>query len=208
MPLKMIRLCSLMVALRSAFTAVLEAFRPWRGGASSSVASASSDSATATFRQVAGQADVLRRADGAELELVARERERRRAVAVAGIARQLRQRRDADVEHAAALGALRFAGLFDLLEDVGEHVAEEHRQDGRRRFVGAEPVIVAGVRDAEAEQALPHVHRANHRGAEEQELHVVVRRVARVRAGCCRGLSPMLQFRCLPEPLTPANGFS
>ena len=65
---------------------------------------------------------------------------------------------------------------FDLLEDVGEHVAEEHRQDRRRRFVGAEAVIVAGVRDAAAQQALPHVDRADHRGAEEQELHVVVRR--------------------------------
>ena len=76
------------------------------------------------------------------------------------------------------LGALGAAGLLDLLEDLGEHVAEEHREDRRRRFVGAEAMIVAGVRDAVAQQALPHVDRANHRGAEEQELHVVVRRVA------------------------------
>ena len=72
------------------------------------------------------------------------------------------------------------AAAFDLLEDLGEHVAEEHRQDRRRRFVGAEAMIVAGVRDAVAQQALPDVDRANHRRAEEQELHVVVRRVARV----------------------------
>ena len=41
-------------------------------------------------------------------------------------------------------------------------------------------MIVAGVRDAVAQQALPHVDGADHRRAEEQELHVVVRRVARV----------------------------
>ena len=51
----------------------------------------------------------------AELELVAGERERAGAVAVARIARQLRQHADADVEDAAALGRLGAAGLLDLL---------------------------------------------------------------------------------------------
>ncbi len=69
---------------------------------------------------------------------------------------------------------------FDLLEDVGQHVAEEDRQDRRRRFVGAEPMIVAGAGDAHAQQALPRVHRADDGHAEEQELHVRVRRVAGV----------------------------
>ena len=73
-----------------------------------------------------------------------------------------------------------FAALFDLLEDVGEHVAQEDRDDRRRRFVRAQPVIVAGARDAEAQQPLELVHRAQHRGAEHEELDVVVRRVAGV----------------------------
>ena len=81
----------------------------------------------------------------------------------------------AGVELAALLGRLG-AALLDLLEDVGEHVAEEDRDDRRRRFVGAQPVIVAGAGDAGAEQALPLVDRAQDRRAEHQELQVVVRR--------------------------------
>ena len=122
--------------------------------------------------------DVLRRADGAELELVAREGKRARAVAVAGIARERRQHAHADIEHAALFGALG-AALLDLLEDVGEHVAEEDGDDRRRRFVRAEAMIVARARDAGAQQPLPLVHRAQHRRAEHEELHVVVRVLAR-----------------------------
>ena len=95
--------------------------------------------------------DRLRRADGAELELVAGESERRGAVAVAGVLRQLGQHADADVEHAARFGALGVA-FFELIDDVLELRAEENRNDRRRRFVGAEPVIVGGVRDADAQQ--------------------------------------------------------
>ena len=73
------------------------------------------------------------------------------------------------------LVALR-AALLDLLEDVRQHVAEEDRDDRRRRFVGAEAMIVAGAGDAGAEQPLPLVHGAQHGGAEHQELDVVVRR--------------------------------
>ena len=74
-----------------------------------------------------------------------------------------------------------FAPPFSIwLEDVGQHVAEEDRQDGRRRLVRAEPVIVAGAGDAVAQQPLELVHRAQHRGAEHQELDVVVRRLAGV----------------------------
>ena len=76
------------------------------------------------------------------------------------------------------------AALLDLLEDVGEHVAEEDREDRRRRFVRAEPVIVAGAGDAGAQQPLPLVDGADDRRAEHQELHVVVRVRARARAGC------------------------
>jgi len=64
----------------------------------------------------------------------------------AGVARQLRQHHDAGVELAAVLGRLREA-LLDLLEDVREHVAEEDRNNRRRRFVRAEPMIVARARD-------------------------------------------------------------
>ncbi len=60
----------------------------------------------------------------------------------------------------------------------------------------------------DAQQAAVLVHRADDRGAEDQELRVVVRGVAGHRAGCpCVGL-PSEKFTCLPEPLTPAKGFS
>ncbi len=124
--------------------------------------------------------DALIGRDRAELELVAGEGERAGAVAVARVARELRQHAHADVEDPAGLGALRAARLLDLLEDVGQHVAEEDRDDRRRRFVGAEAVVVASAGDAVAEQALELVDGADHRGAEDQELHVVVRRLARV----------------------------
>ena len=52
--------------------------------------------------------------------------------------------RGADVERAALLGGLG-GSLFDLLEDVLQLIAEEDRDDRRRRLVGAEPVIVAGA---------------------------------------------------------------
>src|SRR5262245_49365537 len=59
--------------------------------------------------------DGERRADGPELELVASERERTGAVAVAGVARQRRQHADAHVHEAALLGRLR-AALLDLID--------------------------------------------------------------------------------------------
>ena len=104
----------------------------------------SSDSATMVFSTVFGPAIDCERADGAELELVAGEGERAGAVAVAGVARQLGQHRDADLHEAALLGALG-AALLELVDDVLELVAQEDRDDRRRRLVGAEAVVVGGA---------------------------------------------------------------
>ena len=101
----MIRLCFLMVFVRSLPTALFRS-SPLAVAASSSVATASSESAIAAFSTMFGQAMFCPDDDGAELELVAGEGERAGAVAVAGVARQLRQHADADVEHAALLGRL------------------------------------------------------------------------------------------------------
>ena len=122
--------------------------------------------------------DALVGSDGAELELVAGKGERARPVAVAGIAGQLRQDAHAEVHRATLLGRLRVP-LLELFEDVRELVAEEHGQDGRGRFVGPEAMIVARAGNAGTQEPLPPVHRAEHRRAEHEELHVVVRRVAR-----------------------------
>jgi hypothetical protein len=72
------------------------------------------------------------------------------------------------------------AALLDLLEDVRELVAQEDRDDRRRRLVGAQAVVVARVRDDRPQQRRVLVHRADDRRAEHQELRVLVRRVARI----------------------------
>ena len=72
------------------------------------------------------------------------------------------------------------AALLDLLEHVGELIAEEDRDDRRRGFVRTQAMIVAGRGHDGPQQALVLVHGANHGRAEHQELRVVVRRVARI----------------------------
>ena len=95
--------------------------------------------------------DRRRRADRAELELVAGEGERRGPVAVRRVLRQDRQRGDAELEVAAVLRRRRGA-LLELLDDVLELRAEEDRHDRRRRLVRAEAMVLAGVGDARAEE--------------------------------------------------------
>ena len=74
-------------------------------------------SATIVFSTVFGNAGDARRAERAELELVAGEGERARAVAVAAVQRQRRQHRRAEAEERAGLGRLRLARL-DRREDL------------------------------------------------------------------------------------------
>ncbi len=139
----------------------------------------SSDSAAIVFENGVRERHRLARPDGAELELVAGEGERARAVAVARVARKRRQGGRAEFEASAFLGARRRAAL-ELLEDVLQLLAEEDRQDGGRRFVGAEAVVVRGARHGGAQKVLVAVDGAEHGGAHEQELHVLVRRLARL----------------------------
>ena len=67
----------------------------------------------------------------------------------------------------------------DLLEHVRELIAEEDGDDGRGRLVGPQPVVVGGRCDRSPQEAAVLVDRSDHRGAEHQELGVVVRSVAR-----------------------------
>ncbi len=98
------------------------------------------------------------------------------------------------------------AARADVFENLRELVAKEDRQGRRGSLVRAEPMIVAGVRHRCPQQVGIQMHRADHRGTKRQELHIAVRRVAgfqEVRRPRARD-----QFRCLPDPLMPANGFS
>jgi len=90
--------------------------------------------------------DRLVGADRAELEAVAREGEGTRPVAIARVLRQRGEHVDADGQRSPGHRALGASGL-DLLEDVGELIAKEDRDDRRGSFVGSEAVIVAGVSD-------------------------------------------------------------
>ena len=66
----------------------------------------------------------------------------------------------------------------DRLEHLVELGAEEDRDDRRRRLVGTEAVVLADVGDRGPQQALVLVDRLDHRGAEEQEAHVLRRGIA------------------------------
>ena len=60
------------------------------------------------------------------------------------------------------------------VEDGGQLVAEEHGNDGRRRLVRAEAVIVARRRNGEAEQILIIIHRLDNGAEEQKKLRVFI----------------------------------
>ena len=142
--------------------------------------------------------DRRRRADRAELELVAGEGERRGPVAVGGVGGEDRQRGDAELDRAALLGG-RGRALLELGDDVLELRAEEDRDDRRRGLVGAQAMVVAGVGDARPEQVGVDVDAADDRHEERQELGVGVRVVARGRAGSRRRRSPSTSCCACPS---------
>lgn len=86
---------------------------------------------------------------------------------------------DAEFEDAGLL-ALLGAALGDLVEDVGQLLAEEDRDDRGRGLVGAEAVVVGRRGHRRAQQATVFVHTADDGRAEHQELLVLVRGVARI----------------------------
>ncbi len=74
-----------------------------------------------------------------------------------------------------------------MLEDIGQLIAEENRDDRWRRLVGAQAVIVAGRGHDRSQQTLILVDGTNDGPAEDQELSVRVRRVAGVEQVALRG---------------------
>ena len=91
---------------------------------------------------------------------------------------QLGQDAGAEFHEAALLGGGGRA-LFELLDDVVELVAQVDRDDGRRGFVGAEAVIVAGGGDGDAEQAGVLIDGADDGADEGEELGVLMRGASR-----------------------------
>ena len=112
-----------------------------------------------------------------KLELVAGEGEGRGAVAVGGVLGQDGQGRNAQLQLAALLGG-GGRSTFQLLDHILELLAQEDGHDGRRSFVGAKAMVVAGVGNGGAEKVGVDVHAADDRGQHGQELGVGVRVVA------------------------------
>ena len=135
-----------------------------------------------------GTGNGQRRAGHTEFELVSGERERGGAVAVRGVLRKSRQNVNADLHDILFLGVVRLV-LLDRLEDSFKLFADEHRNDGGRRFVRTETVIVSGSRNGYAEQLLIIIDRLDHGDEEQKELRVLVGSVAgleQVYSGVCR----------------------
>ena len=86
---------------------------------------------------------------------------------------------DADLDQFLFLAAVGLI-LFDARKDLFELVADVHRNDCGRRLAGAQPVIVRRGGDGEPQHILIIVHRLQHRTEEQQELGVLIRRVARL----------------------------
>ena len=137
-----------------------------------------------------------------ELELVAGERERRGPVAVAAVPGHVGEDGRAELHRGAGRVGIAVAG-----RETGEHLLElgpeEDRDDRGRRLVGAETVVLADVGHRGAEQALVLVDGLHHRGAEEQEAHVLRRRRPRARAGCGRRRCPSTSCCACPSRSRP-----
>ena len=125
---------------------------------------------------------VVRRTHGAELEAVARKGERRSAVAVGVVEQQRRDVRDtAHLEDVLGVETDRVVALAGgQFVEYGRNLrAEEGRDDGRRRFVGAQTVGVRGAHDRRLQQAVELVDRGDGIHEEGDELQVLRSGLAR-----------------------------
>ena len=115
--------------------------------------------------------DILGGAQSAELKLVAGKREWAGPITIGQIARDIRKHGDAYLERFRAV----VSGFFpvgDGADDLGKAVPEVHGQNGGRRFVGSQTVIVAGPDDPEAQVDAMPVHGTQDGGEKDEELGV------------------------------------
>ena len=67
----------------------------------------------------------------------------------------------------------------DRFQDACQFISEEYGDDGRRRLVRAETVVVSGCRRGYTQQILIFVHRAYHGAEKQQKLRVLIGCVSR-----------------------------
>ena len=87
----------------------------------------------------------LRGAQSPELELVARERKGRSPISVTEVLRERGQALRAQAQQSSVRHARRGSRTFDLLQNVRELISQEHGDDGGRRLVRAQPMVVSRV---------------------------------------------------------------
>ena len=124
--------------------------------------------------------DVELRAEASELELVAGESERGGSVSVRCILCEGRQNVYANLHVDAECAAVDRAGLNGV-QDSCKLVAEEDGDDGRRRFVCAEAMIVACGSDGDTQQILILVNTLDNSGEEQEKLCIFLRQLARLK---------------------------
>ena len=151
-----------------------------------------------------GTRDGVIRPDHPELKLVPRKGKGRGPVAVGGIPVEARQHVRAQSQP-PGMRALIGGVLLDSLQHGAELVSEEDRDDGRRRLVCAQPVVVAGRGDAQAQQPLIVVHGLDDGHQKQQELCVLIGGLARAQQvdPGVRGQGPVV---VLPAPVDPGEG--
>lgn len=89
----------------------------------------------------------------------------------------------------------------------GEFCTQEDADDGRRRFVGSQTVIVACAGHGTTQHVLIFIDTFDDGRQEQQELVIMIR----VTAGIQQVFPSSVdrdQLLCLPLPFTPSKGFS
>ena len=96
-----------------------------------------------------------------EFKFIAGKRERRRTIAVRRVLLETRQCMHAKLQR-SLLSRIVSLIIFNTLQDGGQLRAQEHGHDSRRRFTGAQAVVVAGCGNGNTKKILVFIDRTDH----------------------------------------------
>ena len=93
--------------------------------------------------------------------------------------------------------------VFDGLQYAGELISQKNGDNGGRRLVGAQAVVISGGRYGDAQQILIFIHSLHHGGQEEQKLHVFVWALAGIQQvlTSVRGEGPVVVLAAAVDPV-------
>ena len=120
----------------------------------------------------------IRTAHHAEFKLVSGEGKGRSPVSVRGVLLEFRNRRHSGLQFAALQTAGSLTGLHQLLHYVLQLLPQKYGDDGRRRFVRTQPMVVSHVCGALAEQIRMGIHRLHDAGQNQKKLNIGIGRVS------------------------------